>query len=379
MSERAKFTNRERLREHIRRSGCDVVLACSPENVVYTSGFYNFDIRLLPDRILTTVWPAEGEPAFVVMDRRVEEARRHGFIADVRGYTLVDGIFPTEPMALVAEAIRERGLARGRIGYEALYLPAWHLQQLQQELPQATFVPCDFMFDDVRMVKTPAEIEHMAWAANQTLRAIANAYEQARPGDTERSIVNHMMYITTKLGADSVPINVFASGPRTQDGHHLAEDVPIQPGDIIRVDYGGCFQGYFTDLVRMAVVGPPSDAQRRVYDLMVAAHRHVIEQTRPGLTGAEWYQMMMGVHRQAPDDLTAFGMGHCIGLGIHDRPILTQVEPRRLEPDMLLMVEQMYRVPGQVFYHIEDLVRITPTGCEVLSTYTPIDEMYVIR
>lgn len=379
ITDRRPFTNFERLKSRIQASGLDCVLANSPENVVYTSGFYNFDIRMLPDRILTTVTPAQGEPAYIVTDRRVEEAKKLGFVKDVRGYVLVDGVFPTNPMALVAEAIKDRGLAKGRIGYEELYLPAWHLHRLQKELPDATFVACDFVFDDVRMVKTQAEIDHMAWAGNTTIRAISNAYEQAKPGDTEKSIVDYMGYAVTKLGADFVAFNVFASGPRTQDGHHLAENIPVQPGDIIRVDYGASFDGYFSDLVRMAVVGGASDYQRRVYDLMVAAHRKVIENTKPGMTGAEWYHMMMGVHKAAPSDLSAFGMGHAIGLGVHDRPILTQVEERRLEPNMVLMVEQMYRVPGVEYYHIEDLVQVTETGAKVLTTYTPIDEMYVIK
>lgn len=379
LTDRSAFTDQQRIRDCIATAELDAVLAIQAENVIYCSGFYNFDLRMLADRMCIVVWPREGEPVFVVPDRRAASDASMSFISDIRGYTLLDGVFNPHPMAMVADVLREKGLATGRIGFEALYLPGWHERQLQSHLPEAELVSADYVFDEIRMVKTPAEIEQLRFAAVQTEKAIANAYELARPGDTEKSIVDNMGYAVTKLGADFVAFNVFASGIRTPLGHHLAEDVPITWGDIIRVDYGGNFDGYYSDLVRMAVVGTPSPRQDRVYRGLAEGQREVIEKLRVGQSMREIAAMMQEVQkRHLPEGLAVHGFGHCIGLGVHDRPFITPDEERLLQPGMAMMVEHI-TTDGQETYHVEDLIVMREEKAELLSTYTDTSAMYVIE
>lgn len=379
LKDRSAFTNTARIRECIARAELDAVLAVQAENVIYCSGFYNFDLRTLPDRMCIALWPREGEPVFIVPDRRAASDGAMTFINDMRGYKLLDGVFNPYPMEMVAEALTEKGLARGRIGFEALYLPGWHERELQRRLPNAQLVSCDYVFDEIRMVKTPAEIEQLRFAAVQTEKAIANAYELARPGDTEKDTVDRMGYAVTRLGADIVAFNVFASGPRTPLGHHLAEDVPMQYGDIIRVDYGASFDGYFSDLVRMAVIGPPSARQDRVYRSLAAGQREVVDALRVGQSMREIAEMMQTIQRRhLPDNLPVHGFGHCIGLGVHDRPFITVDEERLLEPGMTMMIEHLVTDGGEC-YHVEDLIVMREYGAELLSTYTDTSSMYVIE
>ena len=145
------------------------------------------------------------------------------FIEDIRGYKLLDGVFNPHPMEMVHDVLKEMGVTSGRIGYEPLYLASGHADQLRGHLPDADLVGCDYVMDEIRMVKTPAEIEQLRFASVQTEKAIANAYELTRPGDTEKSIIDRMGYSITKLGADFVFANVMAAASRTPLGHHLAE------------------------------------------------------------------------------------------------------------------------------------------------------------
>jgi Xaa-Pro aminopeptidase len=379
LTDRSAFTNRQRIYETLAKHGLDAVVVAQMENVVYCSGFYNFDLRLLPDRICIVVWPREGEPVFVVPDRRAASDGRMSFIQDMRGYKLLDGVFNPYPMEMVRDVLAEKGLLSGRIGFEPLYLPAYHTDQLREHLPEAGLVSCDYVLDEVRMVKTPAEIEQLRFAAVQTEKAIANAYEFARPDDTEKQVVDQMGYAITKLGADFVLANVFASGPRTPLGHHLAEDVPLRRGDIVRVDYGGSFDGYVSDLVRMAVVGRPNSRQERVYGALSEGQRRVIDWLRPGQSMAEIAAKMQAITAPLlPDGLGVHGFGHCIGLGIHDRPFITPDEDRLTEPNMVMQIEHI-TTDGHETYHVEDTVLFRNSGVELLSDYTDTSAMYVIE
>lgn len=378
LADRSAFTNQQRIYDIIAKHDLDAVVVTQMENVVYCSGFYNFDLRLLPDRICIVVWPREGEPAFLVPDRRAISDGQMTFIEDLRGYKLLDGVFNPHPMEMVREVLSEKGLLNGRIGYEQLYLPVYHADQLRKQLPEADLVSCDYVMDEVRMVKTPAEIEQLRYAAVQTEKAIMIAYELARPGDTEKSMVDTMGYAITKLGADFVFANVFAAGSRTPLGHHLAEDIPVQHGEIIRVDYGGSFDGYVSDLVRMAVVGRPSGRQERIYGKLSEGQREVIDWLQPGQSMREITLKMQEIQKEKLPELHVHGFGHCIGLGIHDRPFITVDDDRVTEPNMVMQIEHI-TTEGQETYHVEDSVVFRDNGVELLSTYTDTSAMYIIE
>ncbi|CAN5527039.1 Xaa-Pro dipeptidase PepQ [soil metagenome] len=379
LTDRSAFTDKQRIYDQIAKHNLDAVVVAQMENVVYCSGFYNFDLRLLPDRICLVVWPREGDPVFVVPDRREASDGQMSFIEDIRGYKLLDGVFNPNPMAMVRDVLAEKGLLDGRIGYELLYLPVYHADQLRQNLPDVDLVSCDYVMDEIRMVKTPAEIEQLRFAAVQTEKAIANAYEFARPGDTEKQIVDQIGYAITKLGADFVLANVFAAGRRTPLGHHLAEEIPIQHGDIIRVDYGGSFDGYVSDLVRMAVVGKPNGRQASVYGALAEGQQEVIEWLQPGQSMAEIAEKMQETTGpKMPDGVGVHGFGHCIGLGIHDRPFITVDDDRLTEPGMVMQIEHI-TTDGHETYHVEDSVLFRDNGVALLSDYTDTSAMYVIE
>jgi len=379
IKDRSAFTNKQRIYDSLAKHDLDAVVVAQMENVVYCSGFYNMDLRILPDRICMVVWPREGDPVFVVPDRRAAGDGQMSFIDDIRGYKLLDGVFNHHPMEMVRDVLTEMGLTSGTIGYEPLYLPSYHADQLRFQLPDAKLVGCDYVMDEIRMVKTPAEIEQLRFTSVQTEKAIANAYELARPGDTEKSIIDRMGFAVTKLGADFVFANVMAAGSRTPLGHHLGEEIPVDYGDIIRVDYGGSFDGYVSDLVRMAVVGPPNDRQRRVYGALSEGQLEVIDWLGPGQAMDEIAAKMKEITGpKLPDDLDVVGFGHSIGLGIHDRPFITPEDDRLTEPGMVMQIEHI-TTDGDELYHTEDSVLFTESGVTLLSDYTDTTEMYVIE
>ena len=365
-----------RLRKVVRDAKLDGILATAPENVTHTSGYYNLDQRLLWSEFLHgCFWPVDGEPVLVIpkMERKLE-----AFVKDVRTYVTYGGE-KDSPESLLAEAITQRAADRSRIGIDLRQVPALSYSRLQKLLPRASFVDASEVFERLRNVKTPAEVEILANAAAATDKAIATGYREASAGDTEKKIVDNIDSHTLMNGAETVAFNIIASGPRTLNGHHRGEEVPVQRGDVVRVDYGGLFSGYYTDLARMAVVGTPSQRQSSVYQKCIEIQRACIAACKPGETGASIYETSVKLYVGAGLPLTRNMFGHSIGLHVHEQPFLAAREPLELEPGMVICVENGWTDPAHnERYHIEDMLVVTSNGTRLLSNQSDTSAMQVI-
>ena len=182
-------------------------------------------------------------------------------------------------------------------------------------------------------------------------------------------------------GADIVIFNFLASGERTVGGHTLGTDATLEPGTVVRSDYGALFNGYYTDFGRMAAVGPPSQRQRDAYAKTYEVQRRTIEATRPGVTAKELFDTAT----RAYHDLgigTRVMVGHSIGLVIHERPLLAPGETWTVEEGMVMCIEN--GSTGATYDHnerymTEDMIVVTKDGCELLSDYGSTKELLVIE
>jgi Xaa-Pro aminopeptidase len=159
----APLTNVARLRRLLDTAPLDAVIASSPENLAYCSGYYGADLFMLKERQYFAVWIAGGEPAWIAPSYRaagstfIEDVRHYDFYArrppaerDGLGYVRVD----QSPVPALVEALSDRGLSRARIGIEHKHLWPEHLLALRGRLPDASFVDCTLFFESVRMFKT---------------------------------------------------------------------------------------------------------------------------------------------------------------------------------------------------------------------------------
>jgi Xaa-Pro aminopeptidase len=377
-SDREDFTNMTRIRELIRAASVDAIVVQSPENVTYFSGFYNMDLAF-GDALHFVLWPADGEPVFVTHERGPGFGSIDSFIDDVRLYDAWSGA-AENPIPVLHDALLDRGLKGSRIGMELDQLSAADYEDLRELMPDTEFVDCGSLCQEIRMIKTPAEIDHLHWAARMTSRAIQVAYEMARPGDTEKDIADLLGYTIARFGADRVLFNVVASGARTPEGHHFAESVALRPGDIFRVDYGGLFSGYSTDIVRMAVVGKPSQRQSSIYQRVVELQQRMVDRLLPGAIPADLIAQSLREYEDMglPPDRPMWG--HGIGLAVHEKPVFVSSETQPLATNMVLCIEHgwMDRAHNER-YHVEDMFLVTENGPRLLSDYANIDRMHIME
>ncbi len=366
--------NVERFEALLAESGMDAVIASSLENVSYLSGARMVMQRLIPDRLALLLWPADGDPAIVVCQGEDVACRDDCQVEDMRGYTE----FVESPVDLLAEVVAEKGLARGRLGVETHSLPAAYVNHLRKRLPGATLVDCADLLDRTRMIKTREEIEALAAAGRATERAIRRAFKRASVGEPEKKVADDITAAVTAAGADVLNFLFLGTGMRSFEWHARPGATRLEAGHVLHTDVAGNFVGYWSDLARTAFVGAPSPSQRDTYDRLYQTHVETLNAIRPGLRAGDLYSICQAAYRNVGLPFQMAHIGHGLGLGLHEYPMLKPAADEVLQPGMVLCIEPAYLDPGVAGYHIEDLVLVTDEGREVLTDYQRAHEAQVI-
>ena len=361
----ATLSNLDALRKEIEGSGLDAVVAISPENVPYTSGAVVSVQRILRDRLAMVVLPREGNPAFLMAGQEVPSVKNKTWIEDLRGYVA----HGASPIQSLVDVLEEKGLTAGRIGIELRYLSVAFHRELVQSMPEAEFVACEDLLQKVRMLKTPAEVDLITRAAVSTERALMATYATIKPGDREHGLVARLAGNMLQAGADMPAFLFLTVGPNTSYAHPDPTEYLVQTGDLVKADVGGYFSGYYSDIGRTGVVGKASAEQRSIYERLVEVHQMTIEVMKPGTPASEVYQTAVRGYQQVDIAFSLAFAGHAIGLGLHEVPLLSADEHMPLATDMVFCLETRVRWPGKEGYHIEDMIRITDEGPEILTTF----------
>jgi len=351
------------MREVLDASDLDAVVAISPENVFYLSDALILTQRYIPDRLAVVIWSKGRAPTMIVCAIEESLARQDSSIPDIRTYIE----FQTSPVAVLADVLAEHGVARGRIGYER---GVWTLDgytELLDRVPGATWVPAERQFDLARMIKGEEEQRHLAHAARSTDAAIDTAFTRAAIGWSEKGIGDVIQAEMLAAGADYSPFLVLAAGENTKRVHHFPNADPMPAGGIVHFDGGGFWHGYYSDLARTAVVGRATEAQRDIYARLWAIQQEIIDSVRVGRRVSDVYAIGKRAFAQHAVPFAMTLLGHSLGVVLHEYPIINGVTDEVILPGMMFCVEPSCTAADGGRYHIEDLVRVTKRGPDVVS------------
>jgi Xaa-Pro aminopeptidase len=356
---------RDLLRATAAERGLDAVLVTNLLNVRYLTGFTgsNGALLLFTDRPAT-----HGGDLFGTDGRYTTQAGTQ--VPDVE--LLVDR---STVAGLAAEAVR-RGV--GRIGYESHDVTVDGLAALEGVLADAAaggavpeLTSIRRAVEGQRLIKDDDEIEALRRACAIADRALAElAAEGAlRPGRTERQVGRELDARMLALGAEAPSFEtIVATGANSAIPHHRPDSTELRGGDLLKLDFGATVDGYHSDMTRTVVLGEPADWQREVYELVAASQAA----GRAALAvGAD----VVAVDKASRDVIAAaghaehftHGLGHGVGLEIHEAPTISPLGAGTLAAGMAVTVEPGVYLPGHGGVRIEDTLVVTADGPELLT------------
>jgi Xaa-Pro aminopeptidase len=352
--------------EYLRDSELDAIVAVSLENVYYLSGVPILTQRMIPTRLAFAIRRADDSSTIVVCSIEEAQVRAESWITDIRCYTE----FADSPVAVLADALRDLGLARGRIGLELTTLGQTYYAELARLLPDAALVDGTDVLDRRRMVKTEDERELLRRGAAATERAIHDAFAGARIGDTEATIAERMERGLRDQGADGVAFTVLAAGPNAKMAHPSPGAQQLDASSVLRTDFGGYFgarhAGYMSDLARTAIIGTATAEQKDVYRRLFEVHQLTLAAVRPGARACDVFEACRRGFEERGLPFRMPHVGHGIGVSVHELPMLNPGTTQELRPGMVLAVEPITHTADGIF-HVEDMVEVTSDGARLLS------------
>ena len=265
-----------------------------------------------------------------------------------------------------------RSLLKGhrRIGVNASELTYEAFLRLKRAAPTAKFVDVSDSILRSRLVKDPSEVELIRRACDIASKSFEEVLPFIRVGVRESEVASELVYRMQKNGATGPSFRtIVGSGPNGAEPHYTAGPREIETGDLIVIDFGARYKMYCSDITRTVVVGSASQEQRSMYDTVARAQAAALAKMKPGVKGRS-------VDKAARDviDRTKYkgrfihGLGHSVGLAVHDGGGLSTGSDLVLRPNMVMTDEPGVYVPGFGGVRIEDDVLITKSGGRYLST-----------
>jgi Xaa-Pro aminopeptidase len=361
MSPTSLASRLSRLRVVLEREALDGLVVSQPESRYYLSGYTGHD---LPPRDSAGYLLVTGSQALLLTDPRTTEQA----VAEAPDYEVVTYGAGTSGPGKVAEVIGSLGLRH--VGFEAIHLPYGIWDRIRKELPSGVdFSPRDRLVDELRIVKDAAELAQLQVAIDVLDDCLADVLRRIEPGQTEREVARMVeVYLLEHADGPSFP-SIVASGPNASIPHAVPSDRRIQAGEGLKIDIGARAGGYCSDMTRTVCLGEPRDTRLvELHGLVREAQEHAERELRPGMTGREGDALSREVIARAGyGDAFTHGLGHGIGLEVHEPPSLSQSRGEEvLQPGMVFSVEPGVYLPGWGGVRIEDLVVLEPGGARVL-------------
>lgn len=350
----AQETDRaDRLVARLSDAEVDALLVSDLVNVRYLTGYTG-------SNGLALVGP--DTRAFVTDFRYVQQASEE-----------VDPAFARHQASLELSDAIEEVLPGGpvRLGFEDGHVSVRDHRQLREKLPdRVELVAVNGLVEGLREVKAPEEVDRIREAAKLADAAFAELVAEGLVGRSERALAFALGEKMFRLGAARPSFDtIVAAGSHGALPHATPRDVEVGPGELVVIDWGAELDGYCSDCTRTVATGEPEAEAREIYALVLEAQLAGLEAVRAGADG-------QAVDAAAREIIAAaghgehfgHGLGHGVGLEIHEAPRLSQRSDSVLEAGSVVTVEPGVYLPERLGVRIEDLVVVTDGGCEILTS-----------
>ena len=255
-----------------------------------------------------------------------------------------------------------------RVGVQDLSLSLAAYMELSRDA-QGQFLPVGEMLREQRAVKDKNELDAIKRAQHITDSAFNKLLEYIKPGLSEADIASELEYLMRKSGADGFAFEtIAAAGINGAKPHAQPGEYKLKRGDMLTLDFGAKKDGYCSDMTRTVAVGEPPNELRKIYNIVLDAHKRAKEFLRPGAGGREIDAIARDyIRQQGYGEYFGHGLGHGVGIEIHELPVLSYKRDGMLLPGNVVTIEPGIYIPNIGGVRIENMCFITESGYEDIT------------
>ncbi len=353
-----------RLQKKLRRKKIDAILVAQPENRRYLSNYSATDHGILESSGYLLI-PASGRPYLLTDSRFTLQAEE-----EAAGYVIK--VYRKGLLKLLEKLLPKLDIAS--LGFESeytLHSSAQRLTKMTHKL-KVHLVPMVGTVEKMRVIKSDDEIALLRESTRLNEKVFKLVYNSIEPGMTEREIALTIELTMRELGAESPSFDtIVAFGTNAAKPHAVPTDRALQSGELVLIDMGLVYKGYCSDMTRTFVAGKPDKIFRQRLGVVRKAQLAGIAKLRAGVRGKDVDQAARRVISDAGyGDFFGHGLGHGVGLAVHEEPRLSRQSRKKLKPGMIVTIEPGIYLPEWGGIRLENMAIVRKDGCELLNADT---------
>ena len=331
--------------------GLDAICFIHPPNLRHQCGFTGTDGALVV---------ASDRSWFLTDSRYTVQAQAQVTSASVIEYR--------QKVSGICKLLTQQGLRR--VGFEAAQLTVAELRQFERNADQVEWVPLEKQIAGLRGIKAEVERLSLKRAADISAEAFREILPLIKPGCSEAALAMELEFALRRLGGEEKAFDfIVASGLRGALPHGVASDKLLASGELVTIDFGTRFRGYHSDETVTLALGHVSSELRCIYDTVLEAHDRAIDAVRPGVPLKDVDAIARNlICERGFGDYFGHGLGHGVGLEIHEFPVVSPRSESRACEGMVFTIEPGIYIPELGGCRIEDMIMVTVDGCEVLTS-----------
>ena len=339
----------KQLRRQVADDAC--ILISHPVNIRYLCGFSGSNGLLL----------CTPKESYLITDSRYDiQSRQECFDVEV---VIAESGLMGSALSLVSGS---------ELSFEAIHMSVATYDDIASARPDLRITPTHGLVEKLRITKDSEEIQTIRNACTISMQALELLVDYLRPGLTEREVARHLEHTMIQLGADDRAFeSIVATGANSAIPHHQPTTREIETGDLIKIDFGAKVDGYHSDCTRMFIAGVPTQWQRELHELVRKCQAMAREALHGGVPASQVDRAareFMQTHNVG--HLFTHGLGHGVGLEIHEDPYFSRESATTIEPRTVVTIEPGAYITNQGGVRIEDTVVVTEVGYENLTNFS---------